>query len=198
MHTIPFSSVSTVTNMTKVFSYFVADIGVAYREDTDAVFEICKKIVEEMRQEPKYRRSILEPLEVLGVDSFANSAVILKARIKTRPIKQWEVGREFNRRMKKRFDELGIEIPFPHVTLYFGEDKKGEAPAGRVRLSADESLKKRAPHRPRRRWRGSRGWRKERCYRLRPILGAARLAAPWLSSWCRWRSFPASSSREGP
>ncbi len=142
VHTIPFSSVSTVTNMTKVFSYFVANIGVAYREDTDEVFEVCKKIVEEMRQEPKYRRSILEPLEVLGVDSFADSAVILKARIKTRPIKQWEVGREFNRRMKKRFDELGIEIPFPHVTLYFGEDKKGESPAGRVRLSADELLGK--------------------------------------------------------
>ncbi len=140
VHTIPFSSVSTVTNLTKTFSYFVADIGVAYREDTDEVAEVCRKIVDEMRDDERYRRSILEPLEVLGVDRFADSAVILKARIKTRPIKQWDVGREFNRRMKKRFDELGIEIPFPHVTLYFGEDKQGRAPAGRVRVAADKSL----------------------------------------------------------
>lgn len=63
------------------------------------------------------------------MDQFADSAVIIKARIKTRPIKQWMVGREFNRRMKKRFDELGIEIPFPHRTLYFGVAKDGSAPS---------------------------------------------------------------------
>ena len=62
------------------------------------------------------------------MDQFADSAVIIKARIKTRPIKQWAVGREFNRRMKKRFDELGIEIPFPHRTLYFGTPKDGSVP----------------------------------------------------------------------
>jgi small conductance mechanosensitive channel len=128
VHTIPFSSVDTVTNMTKLFSYFVADIGVAYRENTDEVAEVCRDIVEEMRREPEFAADILEPLEVLGVDRFADSAVILKARIKTRPIRQWAVGREFNRRMKKRFDELGIEIPFPHRTLYFGAAKDGSAP----------------------------------------------------------------------
>lgn len=128
VHTVPFSSVDTVTNMTRLFSYYLVDIGVAYREDTDQVAEVCRGIVEEMRSGPEFAMDILEPLEVLGVDQFADSAVILKARIKTRPIRQWAVGREFNRRMKKRFDELGIEIPFPHRTLYFGTDKDGSAP----------------------------------------------------------------------
>lgn len=128
VHTVPFSSVDTVTNMTRLFSYYLADIGVAYREDTDQVADVCRGIVEEMRSEPEFAADILEPLEVLGVDQFADSAVILKARIKTRPIRQWAVGREFNRRMKKRFDELGIEIPFPHRTIHFGAGKDGAAP----------------------------------------------------------------------
>ena len=112
VHTIPFSSVDTVTNMTKEYSYYLIDIGVAYREDTDQVAAVCKRIVEEMRSDPEFGPEILEPLEVLGVDRFDDSAVIIKARIKTRPIKQWMVGRKFNRRMKKRFDELGIEFLF--------------------------------------------------------------------------------------
>lgn len=134
VHTIPFSSVDQVMNMTKEYSYYLMDIGVAYREDTDYVTEVVKTIIEEMRGEPEYGEVILEPLEVLGVDQFADSAVIIKARVKTLPIKQWMVGREFNRRMKKRFDELGIEIPFPHRTLYFGVDRTGMAPPARVRL----------------------------------------------------------------
>lgn len=134
VHTIPFSSVDTVTNMTKDFSYYLLDIAVAYREDTDEVARICCEILDEMRAEPEYGPLILDPLEVLGVDQFADSAVIVKARIKTRPIKQWFVGREFNRRMKKRFDALGIEIPFPHRTIYFGADKAGAAPAAHVRV----------------------------------------------------------------
>jgi len=136
VHTIPFSAVSTVVNMTKEFSYYVLDVGVAYREDTDQVAEVLKAIDEEMRQDARYGPLILAPLEVMGVERFEDSAVIVRARLKTRPIEQWTVGREFNRRMKKRFDELGIEIPFPHVTLYFGADKEGRAPAARVRLDA--------------------------------------------------------------
>jgi small conductance mechanosensitive channel len=128
VHTIPFSSVDTVTNMTKGYSYYLIDVGVAYREDTDQVAAVCRTIVENMRSDPEFGPEILEPLEVLGVDRFADSAVIIKARIKTRPIKQWAVGREFNRRMKKRFDELGIEIPFPHRTIYFGAARKGSGP----------------------------------------------------------------------
>ena len=146
VHTIPFSSVGPVTNMTKEFSFYVMDIGVAYREDTDHVTEVVKEIIEEMRAEPDFAALILEPLEVLGVDQFADSAVIIKARVKTVPVKQWMVGREFNRRMKKRFDALGIQIPFPHQTVYFGIDKSGAAPPARISIDSPLEIKPRAEH----------------------------------------------------
>ncbi len=129
---VPFSEIGTVRNLTKDFSYALFDIGVSYREDVDEVVEVVTALAEELRAEPDYGWRILEPIEVLGLDQFADSAVIIKARIKTRPIQQWKVLREFNRRLKRRFDELGIEIPFPHRTLYFGVDKHGEAPSARV------------------------------------------------------------------
>ena len=128
VHYIPNGQIDMVTNMTKEYSRYVFDIGVAYREDVDEVMRIIKEIDEEMRGDPEFKDDIIEPIEVLGVDQFANSAVIIKARTTTLPIKQWRVAREFNRRIKKRFDELKIEIPFPHVTLYMGEGKDGKAP----------------------------------------------------------------------
>ncbi len=132
VYTIPFSSVDTVTNMTKDFSYAVLEVGVAYREDTDRVTEVLEEIGAGMQEDPAFGPLILEPLQVLGVDRLGDSAVVIKVRFKTAPIQQWGIRREFNRRMKKRFDELGIEIPFPHTTLYFGEDKTGRAPPARV------------------------------------------------------------------
>jgi small-conductance mechanosensitive channel len=124
VHIFPNGTITTLSNMTMGFSYYVFDMGVAYKEDTDRVATIMKEVADTMRQEEEYAPMMLEPLEVLGVDQFADSAVVIKARIKTKPIKQWAVGRELNRRFKKRFDELGIEIPFPHVSLYFGEASK--------------------------------------------------------------------------
>ncbi len=138
VHTVPFSDVTSVLNMTRDFSYYVFDVGVAYRENVDDVIEVLKEIGAGMETEIPYSALILEPIEILGVDAFADSAVIIKARIKTTPINQWTVGREFNRRMKNRFDELGIEIPFPHMTLYFGEDKQGKAPSAPLALSAPD------------------------------------------------------------
>lgn len=132
VHYVPNGQISVVTNMTKEYSRYVFEIGVAYKEDVDEVMEIIKKIDEEMRHDPEFKDDILEPIEVLGVDQFADSAVIIKARTTTLPIKQWRVAREFNRRIKKRFDELKIEIPFPHVTVYMGEGKDGQAPPLRI------------------------------------------------------------------
>lgn len=126
--TIPFSAVTSVKNLTKDFSYALFDIGVAYREDIDEVIAVIKQLGAEMQKDANFGPLILQPLEMLGLDRFDNSAVIIKARIKTLPIRQWDVMREFNRRLKRRFDELGIEIPFPHQTLYFGADKNGKAP----------------------------------------------------------------------
>ena len=119
--TVPFSEVKTVVNMTRDYSRYVFDIGIAYKEDVDQVIQVLKDLDEEMRKDERFASLIIAPLEIIGLDKFADSAVILKARYTTLPIKQWEVGREFNRRIKKRFDELGIEIPFPHMTIYHGD-----------------------------------------------------------------------------
>ncbi len=86
--------------------------------------EALKEIAEELAAEPEFENKVLGPLEVFGVDKFADSAVIVKARIQTLPLAQWAVGREMNRRIKRRFDQEGIEIPFPHRTLYWGEGSK--------------------------------------------------------------------------
>lgn len=124
VHVFRNGAVTTLSNMTHGYSYYVFDIGVAYKEDTDHVISVVKEVAEELRNEEPFSHLILEPLDVLGVDKFADSAVIIKARFKTAPVQQWTVGREMNRRMKKKFDEVGIEIPFPHTSIYFGEASK--------------------------------------------------------------------------
>ena len=107
--------------MTMGWSAYVIDMGVAYKEDTDRVAEVMRQVDEEMRADPEYAPFMLGPIEIFGVDSFADSAVVIKARLRTRPIRQWTIGREYRRRIKKAFDAAGIEIPFPHRTLYMGE-----------------------------------------------------------------------------
>lgn len=134
VHYVRNGQIGVVTNMTKDFSRYVFDVGVAYRENVDEVISVIRAVDEELRSDAEFRDDILEPIEVLGLDQFADSAVIIKARTKTRPMQQWRVGREFNRRLKKAFDAKGIEIPFPHVTLYMGQDKAGAAPPVRVDL----------------------------------------------------------------
>lgn len=134
VHVVPYSEIGTTSNLTKEFSYYVFDIRVAYREDIDQVIEVLKGVAQEMIDDPEFGPKIIPPFEVAGVDKLDESAVIVKCRIKTLPIQQWTTGREFNRRLKKRFDELGIQIPFPHRTLYFGTDKQGDAPPARIAL----------------------------------------------------------------
>ena len=117
---VPNGEIKTVVNYTKEFAQALLNIGVAYKENVDKVMDIIKAVGKEMREDKYFGKVILGDLEMLGVDDFADSAVIIKFRMKTLPIKQWEVMREFRRRLKNRFDELGIEIPFPHRTLYWG------------------------------------------------------------------------------
>jgi small conductance mechanosensitive channel len=151
LQTVPFSEVKVIQNLTKDYSFYVANIGVAYREDTDRVTQVLVEVAEKMRQEPEFGTCMLAPLEVVGVDRFAESAVIIVVRLKTLPIHQWRIGREFNRRFKKAFDEKGIKMPFPQRTIYFGgderkdrygkldangEERDGEAPATTPRVSA--------------------------------------------------------------
>ena len=121
VHIFPNGTITTLTNKTQEFSNYVFDIGVAYKEDTDRVVALLQEIGDTIQKEDEWRADILERLEVMGVDKFADSAVMIKMRIKTVPGQQYAVGREMNRRIKKRFDAEGIEIPFPHRSLYFGE-----------------------------------------------------------------------------
>lgn len=137
VHTVPFGTIDAVVNSTRDFANYVADVGIAYREDTDAVAAILTQVVEEMRADDAFAQSILAPLEVMGVQSLADFSVVLRVRIRTLPLDQWRVGREFNRRLKKAFDANDIEIPFPTRTLYFGVAKDGTAPPARVALRED-------------------------------------------------------------
>ena len=126
VHYIPNGDIGVVTNMTKGYSYSLFDINVAYRENVDEVIEVIKEADKDLRNDPLYAEMLFsEPIEVLGLEHFGESAMVIRARIKTRPIKQWKVRREFNRLLKKKFDERGIQIPVPHLTIFTGEDKAG-------------------------------------------------------------------------
>jgi small conductance mechanosensitive channel len=130
-HLIPFSSVDTVTNLTKNFSYHIAAIGVAYGEKIPEVKQAMEDAFEKLRQ-TSFGAEIIGDFEMQGITEFADSAVVVRARIKTLPGKQWALGRAYSELVKEIFDERGIEIPFPHVTLYMGELKDGTAPPLRV------------------------------------------------------------------
>ncbi len=134
-HVFQNGKINTLANMTKEWSAYVFDIGIAYKENTDEVIKVIKELDEEFRKDENFKKLILEPIEIFGVDKFGDSAVVIKARYKTRPIQQWNVGREFNRRIKFAFDQRNIEIPFPHQTIYWGED------INPLRLKMDENLK---------------------------------------------------------
>ncbi len=121
VHVFPNGTVDTLSNMTNGWSAYVFEIGVAYKEDTDRVVAVLQEVGNELQQSEDFGPLILEPMEIMGVDKFGASEVVIKGRIKTMPIRQWMVGREFLRRVKYAFDAQGIEIPFPHRTLYFGD-----------------------------------------------------------------------------
>lgn len=129
VHVFPNGTITTLSNLTKGWSAHVFDLGVGYGEDPDRVITVIKRVGAEMWAEDRWRQIMLAEPEVFGVDKFADSAVVIKGRVKTKPIKQWEVGREFLRRIKIEFDREGIEIPFPHRTLYFGRNGEDEAPS---------------------------------------------------------------------
>ena len=127
-HTIPFSSIGDVENLTKDYSYAVLDYGVGYGENVDAVIAVIRETGDGLRADPDFRDRILEELEVAGLQELGDSAVVIRSRFKCRPGFQWGVRREMNRRIKAAFDANGIEIPFPHTTVYFGEEKDGSLP----------------------------------------------------------------------
>ena len=126
VHFIPSGAVSTVTNRSRGFAYAVIDAGVSYREDIDEVFAVMREVAGAMRAEEALAPLILDDIEIAGVDAWADSAVIIRCRFKVQPLQQWTVKRAFLQRLKKAFDRRGIEIPFPHLTVFSGEQKGGE------------------------------------------------------------------------
>ncbi|HEX6163202.1 MAG TPA: mechanosensitive ion channel family protein [Vicinamibacterales bacterium] len=117
LHYIASGEIRTLANKSKDFSYYVIDIGVGYDDDTDRIVEVVRDVARELMQDPAFAAFILEPLEVLGVDAFKATEVTLRFRIKTLPLKQWDVGRELRRRIKKAFDAQGIAIPGASMTV---------------------------------------------------------------------------------
>jgi small-conductance mechanosensitive channel len=136
VHFIPTGMIDKVTNMSLEFSYAMIEIGVAYREDVDEVFAVIRATGAALRADPAFGPLILEDLELLGVENWAESSVVIRSRIKVQPLEQWRVRREFLRRLKQAFDAQGIEIPYPHLTLYPGRAKDGSAPP--LRLVVEE------------------------------------------------------------
>jgi moderate conductance mechanosensitive channel len=133
-HIVPFSSVDTVSNYMREFGYHVGEYGIAYRESIDEAIIALREAFDELAASDDHKMNILAPLEVAGVTALADSSVNIRVRIKTTPGNQWAVGRAYNRLVKLHFDAKGIEIPFPHTTLYFGVGKEGEAPPANLRL----------------------------------------------------------------
>lgn len=121
LHVIPYSEAQTVHNLTKTFSYYVFNLPISYDSDIDTALALMREVGAAMWRETKFANAILEPIEVVGVDQLADSGVVLKARIKTAPTQQWNVGREYNRRIKLAFDKAGIEIPVPHLKLLLSD-----------------------------------------------------------------------------
>lgn len=126
LHVFPYGEAQVVHNLTKSFSYYVFDLQISYGSDIDRAIAIMRRVGAELQRDPSFGGKILEPIEVVGVDGLAASGVSLKARVKTAPIEQWNVGREYNRRIKLAFEREGIEIPFPHMQVVFPEGQLAE------------------------------------------------------------------------
>jgi len=133
VHFIPSGAVSTVTNRSRGFAYAVIDAGVSYREDVEEVFAVMRDVAGAMRADEALAPLILDDIEIAGVEAWADSAVIIRCRFKVQPLQQWTVKRAFLQRLKRAFDRHGIEIPFPHLTVFRGEEKGGEGVAQQQR-----------------------------------------------------------------
>ncbi len=145
VHYVPNGSITTVTNMSRGFAQAVIDVGVAYRENVDEVIKVMKAVGEDLRTDDEYQFKILDHMEVAGVDQLGDSSVTIRCRFKVMPLEQWGVRREYLKRIKAAFDQHGIEIPYPHLTIYPGQLKDGTAPAlniSEITRTATKSTKK--------------------------------------------------------
>ena len=141
VHIFPNGSVTTLANMTKDWSGYVVDVEVGYQEDTDRIVALMRRVFEELRRDPTHGPLIIEPIEIFGVDAFKDSTVVIKARLKTVPIQQWTVGREYRRRLLLAFVAEGVEVPAPRV-VQVGDAGK---PFSLLMMQAPAPLPREAP-----------------------------------------------------
>jgi small conductance mechanosensitive channel len=134
VHFIPNGLITVVTNMSRTFAQAVIDVGVAYRESVDDALAVMREVGARMRADAVFGPKILDDLEIAGVERLDPSAVVLRCRFKVVPLEQWSVRREFFRRVKAAFEARGIEIPYPHLTVYAGVDRHGAAPPFRLHV----------------------------------------------------------------
>lgn len=127
VHTIPNGEIKIVSNLSKEWARSVLDVSISYREEVDQVMEVLRQIGKEMAAEEPWKSALLEPLQIFGVERFGESGLVIRTVVKTVPLKQWDVGRELRRRIKIRFDEKGIQIPFPHRVLIWEDKKQNES-----------------------------------------------------------------------
>jgi small conductance mechanosensitive channel len=137
VHILPNGEIARVSNLTKAWSRSMLDLRVSYKEDIDRVIAVLGEIGREISEDPRWESLLIGEPEILGVQNLTESAVVIRMTTKTLPLKQWEVGRELRRRIKKRFDEERIEIPFPHVTMYWGRDQMMEGASNGPRDGAE-------------------------------------------------------------
>lgn len=121
LHVFRNGSINELANLTRDWSGYTFEIGVAYKEDMDQVIDVIKRVGTEMKSDKELGAAMIDEMEIFGVNQLADSSVTVKGRLRTKPGSQWSTGRAFLARIKKAFDAEGIEIPFPHRTFYFGE-----------------------------------------------------------------------------
>ena len=126
VHIFPNGEVKTLANMSKDFSYYVITIGLAYDNDVERAVEAMREAGESLMRDPAFTPHILEPLDVYGIDAFEPERLVVKARIKTVPLKQWLVGRELRKRIVRLFAQRGIDMAVPRMVVMAGE--AGQAP----------------------------------------------------------------------
>jgi small conductance mechanosensitive channel len=130
VHIVPNGQITKVSNLTRSWARVVLEVGVAYKEDPDRVMDVLRDVGRELYEDEKWKPLLLEPVEVPGIEMFADSAVNIRVMVKTLPLKQWDVARELRRRIKRRFDQEEIEIPFPHQKVQFEGTHPAMAAAG--------------------------------------------------------------------
>ncbi|HEX8274232.1 MAG TPA: mechanosensitive ion channel domain-containing protein [Longimicrobiaceae bacterium] len=135
VHIVPNGEIKRVSNLTRTWARAVLDVGVAYKEDADRVMAVLREVGRELGEDPEWKHFLVEEVAVPGIESFGESSVNIRVMAKTVPLKQWDVARELRRRIKRRFEEEGIEIPFPQRTYHLQDDAPARHPLAASRAT---------------------------------------------------------------